>query len=169
MEERRKTTRRVVTQRIEYQPDSATMALSQTPTDPELESEAEARIAELRERSVRQAEADHDALERRRALTPVFRLVDLLFFLVYAGLGIRLVLTFLAASLEAPFARFIFGATEPLFAPFRGLLPNLTIEAGFTLALPVAFAILVYALAHAALRKLLGVFSAPRVRGSTGR
>lgn len=165
MEERRRGMRRVVRERIEYDADPTVLPLrDELPPAPiEVDPAAEARIIELRERTMRQAEANQAVLERRRALTPLFRFVDFVFFLIYAVLGIRLVLTLLAARPEAPFAQFIFRVSEPLYAPFRGLLPNLTTEAGFTVALPLIFAMLVYGLVHAGIRKLLSVFAGPRV------
>lgn len=154
--ERRRTTHQIVTRRVEYEPDPAVRNLPEEPLV--VDEEAAERLAELRERSLREAEAAQAAAERRRVVGPFVRLVDFVFFLIYSVLLIRLVLTLLAARQEAPFAQWIFRISEPLYAPFRGMLPNLTTEAGFTVHLPLIFALLAYALGHAAIRKLLRIF-----------
>lgn len=159
--ERRRTTHQTVTSRVEYEVDPAVRPL--LPDEPvETDPAAAERLAELREKSLKHAVAVEAAVERRRAMGPLFRLVDLVFFLVYVALGIRLVLTLLDARPEAPFAQWMARITDPLYAPFRGILPNLTTEAGFTIALPLLLALVVYALLHAIIRRLLGVFAGPR-------
>ena len=45
--------------------------------------------------------------------------------------------------------------TDPLYAPFRGIVGSPSIEGGYTLALPIALAIIVYALLHAGINGLL--------------
>lgn len=158
--EHRRTTHQTVTSRVEYEVDPAVRPLAEESV--EADPAAAERLAELREKSLKHAVAVEEAAERRRTMGPLFRLVDLVFFLVYAALGIRLVLTMLAARPEAPFAQWIVRITDPLYAPFRGILPNLTTEAGFTVALPLLFALLVYAVLHAIIRRVLGVFAGPR-------
>ena len=158
--EHRRTTHQTVTSRVEYEVDPAVRPLPDEPV--ETDPAAAERLAELREKSLKHAVAVEEAAERRRAMGPLFRLVDLVFFLVYVALGIRLVLTLLNARPDAPFAQWIVRITDPLYAPFRGILPNLTTEAGFTVALPLLFALLVYGLLHAIIRRLLGVFAGPR-------
>ena len=160
--EHRRTTHQTVTSRVEYEVDPAVRPLPDEPVPVETDPVAAERLAELREKSLKHAVAVEEAAERRRTMSPLFRLVDLVFFLVYAALGIRLVLTLLAARPEAPFAQWIVRITDPLYAPFRGILPNVTTDAGFTLALPLLLALVVYALLHAIIRRLLGVFTGPR-------
>ena len=159
--EHRRTTHRTVTSRVEYEVDPVVRPLADEPV--ETDPVAAERLAELREKSLKHAVAVEEAAERRRAMSPLFRVVDLVFFLIYAALGTRLVLSLLAARPEAPFAQWIVRITDPLYAPFQGILPNLTTGAGFTVPVPLIVALVVYALLHAIIRRLLGVFTGPRV------
>ena len=45
--------------------------------------------------------------------------------------------------------------TDPLYAPFRGIVASPKAEGGYTLALPIVIAIIVYALLHLGINKLL--------------
>ena len=118
---------------------------------------------ELRERNLREVEAADREATRASVPGRIALAVDFVFFVIYALLGLRFVLTLLGARTDASFAQWVYSASDPLYAPFSGLLPNLTAGAGFTLALPVLFAILVYGLLHAAIRRLLRVFAVRRV------
>jgi hypothetical protein len=99
---------------------------------------------------------------RRRGVAVARQVANVIFFVTYALLGLRLALGALRADLGSPFARWVVTASEPLHAPFRGIFPNVTIEDGFTFALSVAFAILVYTLLHALVLALLRVLSTAR-------
>lgn len=110
-----------------------------------------------RERAVHETEP-----ETSRGLVIASRVVNFVFSVIYALLGLRLLLGILGANPNATFAQWVTQASEPLHAPFRGLFPNVTIEDGFTFALSVAFAILVYALAHALIQGALRI-AGPRV------
>jgi hypothetical protein len=125
----------------------------------------------------RGAPADVDALERiaaERRYVPVVseaqrereagpqrgiaiarHAVNVIFVVAYALLALRLLLGALRANPEAPFVQWVLNTSEPLHAPFLGLFPNVVIEDGFTFALSVAFAILVYAMFHALIHALL--------------
>jgi uncharacterized protein YggT (Ycf19 family) len=85
--------------------------------------------------------------------------VDYLFFLVYGLLTIRLLLELFAARESAGFFKFIKTITDPFYSPFRGLVPSPTTAEGFTLALPIIVAIVVYMLLHLAINGLLRMFA----------
>ncbi|HSA56458.1 MAG TPA: hypothetical protein VLE53_12195 [Gemmatimonadaceae bacterium] len=101
-------------------------------------------------------------IQAGRGVTLAARIVNFLFLAIYILLGLRLLLGVLGANPEAGFVRWIAAASGPLYAPFRGVFPTVTIEDGFTFVLSVAFALLVYALLHALVNALLRVFGAPR-------
>jgi len=61
----------------------------------------------------------------------------------------------LAARRGAGFVQFIFGITDPLYAPFRGIVASPTTDAGNTLAWPIVIALIVYAILHAIINGLL--------------
>ena len=94
-------------------------------------------------------------VERARGMARVSQVVDYIFYLIYALLAIRLLLALLAARSSAGFVQFIYTITGPLYAPFRGIVASPTAEGGYTLALPIVIAIIVYALLHAGINGLL--------------
>lgn len=102
---------------------------------------------------------------RRRRLTPfagyVALVVDLLFYLVYTGLGLRFVLILLHARPDAGFVRWVNTVTDPLYAPFRDILPTVNVGDDITISLSVAFAFVMYAVLHALVLTLLRVFGKP--------
>jgi len=96
---------------------------------------------------------------RARAVARVSQIVDYLFFLVYGLLTVRLLLELFAARENAGFFKFIKTLTEPFYAPFRGLMPSPSTAEGFTLALPIVVALVVYMLLHLAINGLLRIFA----------
>jgi len=81
--------------------------------------------------------------------------IDYAFYVVYALLGIRLVLALMAARSGNGFVQFINAVTGPFYAPFRGIVSSPSAEGGYTLALPIVIAIVVYMLLHLAVNGLL--------------
>lgn len=110
---------------------------------------------DLRERAVRGVEAQEREVSRGRSAARTGQVVDYLFALVYVLLGIRVLLALIGARTEAGFVQFIDAVTNPLNAPFRGILPSPTAPGGYTLVLPVLFAILMYAVLHGIVKGLL--------------
>jgi hypothetical protein len=94
-------------------------------------------------------------VRRARGLARASQVVDYAFYLLYGLLAIRLVLGLMAANSHAGFVQLIRGVTAPFYALFRGIVASPTTDGGFTLALPIAIAIVVYALLHAAIKSLL--------------
>lgn len=99
-------------------------------------------------------ETDRD-VDRARGMARVSQFVDYIFYLIYGLLAIRLLLALLAARSSAGFVQFIRAVTDPLYAPFRGIVGSPTAEGGYTLALPIVIALIVYALLHAGINGLL--------------
>lgn len=98
-------------------------------------------------------------VKRARGVARVSQIVDYLFFIVYGLLTIRLLLELFAARESAGFFKFIKNVTDPIYSPFRGLVPSPTTAEGFTLALPIVVAIVVYMLLHLAINGLLRIFA----------
>ncbi len=94
-----------------------------------------------------------------RSVARVSQVVDYIFYVIYGLLAIRLLLALLAARRGAGFVQFIYTITDPLYAPFRGIVASPTAEGGFTLALPIVIALIVYALLHAGINGLLRLFA----------
>ncbi|MEX2527930.1 MAG: YggT family protein [Gemmatimonadota bacterium] len=94
-------------------------------------------------------------LGRARGTARVSQVVDYAFGLIYGLLAIRLVLMLIAANSSNAFVQFIDTVTNPFYALFRGIVDSPTAEGGYTLAVPIIIAIIVYALLHAAINGLL--------------
>lgn len=96
---------------------------------------------------------------RPRGLARLSQFINFLFWVLYTLLGIRLLLVFFSANSWAGFVRFIDTVTNPFYAPFRGIVASQPIAGGFTLAVPIVIAIVVYALLHLAINKLVWVLA----------
>jgi uncharacterized protein YggT (Ycf19 family) len=121
-----------------------------------VEAHREAQIAgEFRSKAVSEVVETEREVERSRALARVSQVIDFIFYVIYALLGLRLLLALLAARRSAGFMQFIFSVTDPLYAPFRGIVASPTAEGGHTLAVPIMIAIIVYLLLHLGIKALL--------------
>ncbi|MHB1294038.1 MAG: YggT family protein [Anaerolineae bacterium] len=83
--------------------------------------------------------------ERRNQLVRSTRLVWLVFGILDAMIGLRVLLKLIAANPEAGFAQFVYNTTEVFLAPFSGLTSTPS-AGGAVLEIPSVIAILVYAL-----------------------
>jgi uncharacterized protein YggT (Ycf19 family) len=96
---------------------------------------------------------------RRDAVVRVATALDFLFGLLYALFAIRLLLELIGARRGAGFVQFIASLTNPFYAPFRGIVPNETLDGSHSLVWPLVIAIAAYMLLHAVLRALLRMVS----------
>jgi uncharacterized protein YggT (Ycf19 family) len=83
------------------------------------------------------------------------RVIDYLFGLLYALFAVRLVLELIGAQRSAGFVQFVAAVTSPFYAPFRGIVPNESLDGSHPIVWPIVIAIVAYMLLHAALRRLL--------------
>jgi uncharacterized protein YggT (Ycf19 family) len=114
--------------------------------------------ADMRQRATSEVVTTAAEVDRGRFFARVSQIVDYVFFVIYGLLAIRLMLALFAANNEAGFVQLVKSVTDPLYAPFRGIVPSLSIEGGFTLVLPIIVAIVVYLLLHLAINGLLRIF-----------
>ncbi|RPI77541.1 MAG: YggT family protein [Desulfobacteraceae bacterium] len=98
-------------------------------------------------------ETDREA-RRARGLARISQVIDYVFYVVYTLLAIRLVLALIAARSGSGFVQFIRAVTDPFYSVFRGIVGSPTLG-GFTLVLPIVIAIIVYALLHMGITRLL--------------
>jgi hypothetical protein len=94
-------------------------------------------------------------VQRSRGLARVSQVVDYIFYVIYALLGMRFLLALLAARSSAGFVQFIVAVSNPFYAPFRGIVASPRTDQGHTLLLPVVVAIISYALLHLLLNGFL--------------
>jgi uncharacterized protein YggT (Ycf19 family) len=85
--------------------------------------------------------------------------LDYAFYTLYSLLAIRLVLTLIAARSGNGFVGFIRAVTAPFYAPFRDIVPSPSAEGGYTLAVPIIIALVVYMLLHAGINGILRMVS----------
>ena len=121
-----------------------------------------ARIDELsqhmRSKAVDEVVETERDVERGRSVARVSQVVDYIFFVIYGLLVIRLLLALFAARSGNDFVQFIRAISDPFYAPFRGIVASPTTPEGYTLALPIIIALVVYLLLHMAINGLLRMF-----------
>jgi len=115
--------------------------------------------SDFRSRAVDEVVETDREVERSRGLARVSQIVDYIFYIIYALLALRFVLALLAARSSSGFVQFIVTVTNPLYAPFRGIVASPTADGGHTLMVPLIIAIVVYALVHLAINGLLRLFA----------
>lgn len=114
---------------------------------------------EMRSKAVEEVAATRREVERGRFVARISQVVDYVFFLIYGLFGLRLLLALLGARSNNTFVQFVYSVTDPFYWPFRGIVPSPTTPEGFTLALPVVIALIVYLLLHLAINGFLRIFA----------
>jgi len=117
---------------------------------------------DMRDKAVDEVVQTEQEIERGRVMARVSQVVDYLFFIVYGLLTLRFLLELFGARENAGFFQFIRSVTGPFYAPFKGLVASPSAD-GFTLALPIIFALVAYMLLHLAINGLLRIFAHRKV------
>jgi uncharacterized protein YggT (Ycf19 family) len=117
---------------------------------------------DMRGKAVDEVVQTEQEIARGRVMARVSQVVDYLFFIVYGLLTLRFLLELFGARENAGFFQFIRSVTGPFYAPFRGLVASPSAD-GFTLALPIIFALVAYMLLHLAINGLLRIFAHRKV------
>jgi hypothetical protein len=112
---------------------------------------------EFRAKAVNEVVQTEREVGRARGVARVSQVVDYIFFVLYALLGLRFLLALLAAKSGAGFVRFIVAVTSPFYEPFRGIVASPRTDGGHTLMLPLVIAFIVYVLVHLAINGLLRI------------
>lgn len=110
---------------------------------------------EFRSKAVNEVIDTEREVERGRGAARVSQIVDYIFYVIYALLGMRFLLALMAARSTAGFVQFIVTVTNPFYAPFRGIVASPATDQGHTLLLPIVIAIIAYLLLHLAINGLL--------------
>jgi len=110
---------------------------------------------DFRSKAVNEVVDTEREVERGRGAARVSQIVDYIFYVIYALLGMRFLLALMAARSTAGFVQFIVTVTNPFYAPFRGIVASPTTDQGHTLLLPIVIAIIAYVLLHLAINGLL--------------
>ena len=115
--------------------------------------------ADFRAKAVDEVVQTEREVERGRGAARVSQVVDYIFYVIYALLGMRFLLALLAARSSAGFVRFIVAVSNPFYEPFRGIVASPSTDTGHTLLLPIVVAIIAYVLLHLGINALLRVFA----------
>jgi len=111
--------------------------------------------SDFRSKAVDEVVDTEREVERGRSAARVSQIIDYIFYVIYALLGMRFLLALLAARSSAGFVQFIVTVTNPFYAPFRGIVDSPRTDQGHTLLLPIVVAIIAYVLLHLAINGLL--------------
>jgi hypothetical protein len=98
-------------------------------------------------------------VQRARGLARISQVVDYIFYVIYALLGMRFLLALLAARSSAGFVQFIVAVSNPFYLPFKGIVASPSTDQGHTLMLPIVVAIIAYILLHLGINALLRLFA----------
>jgi len=132
----------------------------QAAVTPPAEGERIGQLAgEFRAKAVDEVVETEREVERARGVARISQVIDYIFFVLYALLGLRFLLALLAARSGAGFVRFIVTVTDPFYEPFRGIVASPRTDGGHTLMMPLVIAFIVYLLLHLAINGLLRMFA----------
>jgi len=112
-------------------------------------------VGTFREHAVDEVIDSEHAVQRSRGVARVSQFIGYAFFLIYALLATRFVLALIAARNNSGFVQFIVRVTDPLYAPFKGIVASPKLDDGHTLPVPLLIAIAAYLLLHLAINRLL--------------
>jgi hypothetical protein len=110
---------------------------------------------QFRSKAVNEVVDTEREVERGRGAARVSQIVDYIFYVIYALLGMRFLLALLAARSSAGFVQFIVKVTNPFFLPFKGIVASPSTDQGHTLMMPIIIAIIAYLLLHLAINGIL--------------
>lgn len=94
-------------------------------------------------------------VERGRGAARVSQVIDYIFYVIYALLGMRFLLALMAARSTAGFVQFIVTVTNPFYLPFKGIVASPATDQGHTLMMPIIVALIAYMLLHLAINGIL--------------
>jgi hypothetical protein len=114
---------------------------------------------EFRSKAVDEVVDTEREVGRSRSLARVSQVVDYIFWIIYALLGLRFLLALMAARSSAGFVQFIVTVSNPFYMPFQGIVASPRTDGGHTLLLPIVIAIIAYAILHLAINGLLRMFA----------
>lgn len=132
-------------------------------SSPAEQADLQSVAVELKRKAAAEVVETEAEMQRARHLGRISQVVDYVFFLIYSVVGLEIGLELLGARQSSGFKQFLDQLTGPLLRPFRGLMPDPSLG---SLQLMVSYivALLVYALLHQALKKLLRLLAHRQAR-----
>ena len=110
---------------------------------------------DFRAKAVNEVVDTEREVERGRGAARISQVVDYIFYVIYALLGMRFLLALMAAHSSAGFVQFIVTVTNPFYLPFRGIVASPSTDQGHTLLMPIIIALIAYMLLHLAINGIL--------------
>ena len=154
-EARRAAQHEAVKSDIEAEVHGEIAANAQRAAKPQESQQIRQVAGDFRSKAVDEVIETEREVQRSRGLARVSQVVDYIFYVIYALLGMRFLLALLAARSSAGFVQFIVAVTNPFYAPFRGIVSSPSTDGGHTLLMPIVVAIIAYVLLHLAINGLL--------------
>lgn len=133
----------------------AEIAESAAAAPPAQEQKIDQVASEFRAKAVNEVVESEREVGRARGAARVSQVIDYIFYVLYALLGMRFLLALLAARSGAGFVRFIVTVTNPFYEPFRGIVASPRTDGGHTLMVPLVIAFIAYVLLHLAINGVL--------------
>lgn len=109
----------------------------------------------FREHAVDEVIDSEREAHRTRGAARVSQFVDYAFFLLYALLAIRFVLSLISARSGAGFVKLIVSVTDPFYAPFKNIVSAPRDSYGHTVTMSLAVAFFAYVVLHIVINRLL--------------
>jgi uncharacterized protein YggT (Ycf19 family) len=122
--------------------------------EPETRAEAHELARELRKNAYADVASTETEIHVARGMARISQIVDYVFFLIYGIIGLEILLDLLGAHESSGFKRMIDQLSDPLLAPFRGLL-NEPSTGPYRLKLSYIVGLIVYMFIHFAINGLL--------------
>jgi len=154
-ESRRATQHEAVKAQVENQVQSEINERAAVKSTPGESQKIDQVAGDFRARAVDEVVDTEHEVQRSRGVARISQVVDYIFYVIYAVLGMRFLLALLAARSSAGFVQFIVAVSNPFYAPFRGIVASPSTDQGHTLLLPVVVAIISYVLFHILITALL--------------
>jgi len=117
--------------------------------------------ADLKRKAIGEVGETEREIRRARVFARIRQVVDFVFYVVYALIGIEIVLELIGARERAGFKHVMNTITAPLLGPFRDLVSDPSIGR-FQFMASWVVALLAYLLVHVAIRALIRLFAQRR-------
>jgi hypothetical protein len=154
-EARRASQHEAVKSDIESEVHGEIAAHASNTAQPGQQSQIKEVAGEFRSKAVNEVVQTEREVERSRGVARISQVVDYIFYVIYALLGMRFLLALLAARSSAGFVQFVVTVTNPFYAPFKGIVGSPSTDSGHTLLLPIVVALVAYIMLHLAITGLL--------------
>ncbi len=160
-EARRAAQHEAVKAEVQADVDAEVTAKAARPTPGEA-ARVDRAASEIRGHAVDEVVGSERELSRSRTAARGVQWIDYVFGIVYALLALRFVLGMIGARSGAGFVQFIYTITDPLYAPFRAMMPTPEAPGGYRFESSILVALVVYALLHLGIKGLLRVMATRR-------